>query len=32
MGTYQATAPILDCIKINTDAVLIWDANYGLPK
>lgn len=30
-GTYKATAPMVDCVKITTTAVLIWDANYGLP-
>ncbi|MDR0831758.1 MAG: InlB B-repeat-containing protein [Bacillales bacterium] len=27
-GTMQATAPIIDCIKLSTTAVLIWDDNY----
>ena len=31
-GTYEATAPMVDCIKITTSAVLTWDENYGLPK
>ena len=31
-GTYEATAPMVDCIKITTSAVLMWDENYGLPK
>ncbi|MCH5161862.1 MAG: InlB B-repeat-containing protein [Clostridiales bacterium] len=30
-STYAATAPMIDCIKITTTAVLFWDANYGLP-
>lgn len=30
-GTYEAIAPMVDCIKLTTDAVLIWDANAGLP-
>ena len=30
-STYAATAPMVDCIKITTSAVLSWDANYGLP-
>lgn len=30
-STYAATAPMVDCIKIETSAVLIWDANKGLP-
>lgn len=31
-STYTATAPMIDCIKIQTSAVLIWDANFDLPK
>lgn len=30
-GTYAATAPMVDCVKITTSAVLIWDATRGLP-
>lgn len=30
-STYAATAPMVDCIKIETSAVLIWDAVNGLP-
>lgn len=30
-STYAATAPMVDCIKIETTAVLIWDAVKGLP-
>lgn len=30
-GTYEGTAPMVDCIKITTSAVLMWDENYGLP-
>lgn len=30
-STYAATAPMIDCIKITTEAVLTWDANFGLP-
>lgn len=30
-STYAATAPMVDCVKITTSAVLMWDANYGLP-
>ena len=30
-GTYQGTAPVIDCIKITSESVLIWDENYGLP-
>ncbi len=29
--TIKAAAPDVDAIKITTSAVLIWDANYGLP-
>ena len=31
MGTYQGTAPMVDCIKLTTAAVVTWDANYNLP-
>ena len=31
MGTYQGTAAMVDCIKLETTAVVIWDANSGLP-
>lgn len=32
-GTYEGTAPMIDCIKIkDTQAVLMWDGNFGLPK
>lgn len=30
-GTYDGTAPMIDCIKITTSAVLMWDGNYSLP-
>ncbi|HIR39066.1 MAG TPA: InlB B-repeat-containing protein [Candidatus Coproplasma stercoripullorum] len=30
-GTYQGSAPVIDCIKITTSSVLIWDENHGLP-
>lgn len=30
-GTLTATAPIVDCIKLTTSAVVIWDGTYGLP-
>ena len=30
-GTLTATAPIIDCIKITTTAVVIWDGSHGLP-
>lgn len=29
--TFKANAPIVDCIKITTDAVVTWDENYGVP-
>ena len=31
MGTYQGTAPMIDCIKIETGAVVTWDENFSLP-
>lgn len=30
-GTLTATAPIIDCIKVTTTAVVIWDGSHGLP-
>ena len=30
-STMTAHAPLVDCLKIDTDAVLIWDENYGVP-
>lgn len=30
-GTYAGTAPMVDCIKLETTAVLMWDGNYDLP-
>lgn len=30
-GTLTATAPIIDCIKITTSAVVTWDGTKGLP-
>ena len=30
-GTLTATAPIIDCVKLETEAVVIWDGTYGLP-
>jgi len=30
-GTLTATAPIIDCIRVETQAVVMWDGNYGLP-
>lgn len=29
--TYQAVSPLIDCVQIDTTAVLIWDATMGLP-
>lgn len=29
--TYTAAAPVIDCIKITTSAVLAWDESKGLP-
>ena len=26
-----AHAPLVDCLIIDTDAVLIWDENHGVP-
>lgn len=30
-GTLTATAPIIDCIRLETEAVVTWDGAYGLP-
>lgn len=30
-GTYRGSAPVVDCIKIGSESVLIWDENYNLP-
>ena len=30
-GTIAGTAPLIDCIKLTTSAVLDWDANFNLP-
>lgn len=30
-GTLTATAPIIDCIKLETEAAVIWDGTYKLP-
>lgn len=30
--TMTAIAPLVDCLKITTEAVLTWDASLGLPK
>lgn len=29
--TYQAVGPMVDCVKIETEAVLTWDETKGLP-
>lgn len=29
--TMEAHAPLVDCLKITTSAVVIWDGTYGLP-
>lgn len=29
--TFRANAPMVDCLKITTNAVLIWDENHGEP-
>jgi uncharacterized repeat protein (TIGR02543 family) len=29
--TFEAAAPLIDCIKLTTEAVLIWDSSIGLP-
>lgn len=29
--TFKANAPIVDCVKVTTSAVLAWDENYGVP-
>ena len=29
--TLKGRAPVIDCIKLTTDAVLIWDGKHGLP-
>ena len=29
--TFKANAPIVDCVKVVTDAVVIWDENAGVP-
>lgn len=30
-GTLTATAPIIDCIRVETEAVVTWDGAWGLP-
>ena len=30
-STYKAIAPMVDCTKLSTEAVLTWDGNKGLP-
>jgi len=29
--TFQANAPMVDCVKVTTSAVVTWDENYGEP-
>lgn len=29
--TFKANAPMVDCLKVTTSAVLIWDENFGEP-
>lgn len=29
--TFKANAPMVDCVKVTTSAVLIWDENFGEP-
>ena len=29
--TFKAYAPIVDCVKVTTEAVLIWDENHNEP-
>ena len=29
--TFKANAPIVDCVKVVTDAVVIWDENFDVP-
>lgn len=29
--TFKANAPIVDCVKVTTDAVVIWDENHDVP-
>lgn len=29
--TFKANAPIVDCIKLTSSAVVIWDENHGVP-
>ena len=31
-GTYKGTAPMIDCIEVETTSVVIWDGTKGLPK
>ena len=30
--TVEAKAPLIDCIKVTTSAILDWSAAHGLPK
>ena len=29
--TFKANAPLVDCVKVTTTAVVIWDENYSVP-
>ena len=29
--TFKANAPMVDCVKVVTDAVVIWDENANVP-
>lgn len=29
--TFKANAPMVDCVKVITDAVVIWDENFNVP-
>ena len=31
LGTMRTTAPLIDCVKITTSAVLYWDGTYDMP-
>lgn len=31
-GTYEGTAPMIDRIAVDTEAVVTWDGTKGLPK
>lgn len=32
LGTYKGTAPMIDCIELETSSVVVWDGTKGLPK